>query len=51
MVPGIAYQVAARLPLAVGEAETDDNARSQRFTVNEPTPTTTTTEAESDDDG
>ena len=39
----VAYQVAARLPLAEGESETDDNAVSERFTVNEPTPTTTTT--------
>ncbi len=43
--PSVAYQVAARLPLAEGELETDDNARTQRFTINEPTPTTTTTEA------
>jgi hypothetical protein len=43
--PSVAYQVAARLPLAQGELESDDNARTQRFTVNDPTPTTTTTEA------
>jgi hypothetical protein len=42
----VAYQVAARLPLAEGEAETDDNAVSERFAVNEPTPTTTTTAPE-----
>lgn len=47
----ITYQAAARLPLAEGELETDDNARSQRFTVNAPTPsTTTTTQAESGGD-
>lgn len=43
--PSVAYQVAARLPLVQGESETDDNARTQRFTINEPTPTSTTTTA------
>lgn len=41
--PGTAYQVVVQLPLAEGEAETEDNTRVIRFRINEPTPETTTT--------
>lgn len=47
VVPATAYQVAVRLPLSEGEAETADNAVSERFTVNQPTPTT----GDASDDG